>query len=92
MNPELPSWTVPKSHTTNKTQIIHEDHYIFNNETKSNHQNSHSTAITKYCENKFSSSTLVHIVLSQIVLAFLYCDLGYLFGDVSLLLNKTILL
>jgi len=34
-------------------------------------------------EIKFSSITILHVVLSQIVLVLFYYDLGFLFGNVS---------
>lgn len=53
---------------------------------ESNHLDSklHSTNL-KY-EIKCSYITIIHIILSQIVLVLLYFDLGFLFGNVSYVL------
>jgi len=63
-----------------------EDQKVFNYEQNHFNPQLHSKDI-KY-EIKFSSITILHVVLSQIVLVLLYYDLGFLFGNVSnILLN-----
>lgn len=69
-----------KCQTVNKTPIIPEDQRIFNYEPIE--PKLHSKNI-KYYKMKFSSVTILHIILSQIVLILFYYDLGFLFGNVS---------
>lgn len=82
MNPELSDQSILECPTENATPIIFKDEPIFNYEL--NHFNSklHSKNI-KYYKIKFSSITILHIILSQVVLVLFYYDLGFLFGNVS---------
>jgi len=82
LNPELSDQSILECPTENVTPIIFKDEPIFNYEL--NHFNSklHSKNI-KYYKIKFSSITILHIILSQVVLVLFYYDLGFLFGNVS---------
>lgn len=89
LNPELSNRTITKCRATNVQSPIHfEDQRVgLNCEPKPNDlinlkQNSHSRNVINY-KVKIPSNTILHIILSQTVLVFLYYDLGFLFGNVS---------
>jgi len=84
LNPELTDWTVPK-YTENVAPINSTDQQVFNYEPNHLNQNLHSKIIKNF-DIKFSSITILHIILSQIVLVIIYYDLGFLFGNVSYML------
>jgi len=77
-SPEFLDQPVWKCQTVNKTPIILEDQRIFNYEPVE--PILHSKNIKHY-KIKFSSVTVLHIILSQIVLVLFYYDWGYLFGN-----------
>jgi len=84
LNPELTDWTVPK-YTENVAPINSTDQQVFNYEPNHLNQNLHSKIIKNF-DIKFSFITILHIILSQIVLVIIYYDLGFLFGNVSYML------
>lgn len=85
-NSELHYSPVPKHLIENVIPTVLEDQKVFNFEQNHFNPQLHSKD-TKY-EIKFSSITILHVVLSQIVLVLFYYDLGFLFGNVSnILLN-----
>lgn len=85
LNKVFTDWPVSKSHleTASSTKIL-EDQHVFNFEP--NHQNTNLHSKNINYEIKCSSLTILHILLSQIVLVLFYYDLGFLFGNVSFLL------
>lgn len=89
MHPVLSDWPVPKCHvkTVTSTTILEEQN-VFNFEP--NHLNTNSHSKNNYYEIKCSPITILHIILSQIVLVLFYYDLGFLFGNVSFLLLNII--
>lgn len=58
---------------------------IYNYEPNHLDSKLHSTKLNY--EIKFSYITIIHIILSQIVLVLFYYDLGFLFGNVSYVIN-----
>jgi len=80
-NSELLDSPVQKCLKENVIPTVLENQQVFNYEQNHLSPKLHSKDI-KY-EIKFSSITILHIVLSQIVLVLLYYDLGFLFGNVS---------
>lgn len=83
---ELPKQFESKPHFENITSTNIEDQGIINLDSNHLNPNLHSKNI-KYYEFKFSSITILHIILSQMVLVLLYYDLGFIFGNVSYSLN-----
>lgn len=82
MKSELFDWPVPTCHKDNVIPTIVEDQPVFNYEPKNLNPIVHSKNV-KYYEINISYVTILHIILSQIVLALLYYDLGFVFGNVS---------
>lgn len=79
---QIPGWTVPTCHTENVTSTIIEDQHFLNYEPNHLDPLIHSKK-TKNYEIQFSYITILHFVLSQIVLVLFYFNLGFLFGNVS---------
>jgi hypothetical protein len=85
MNPVLSDWPVPKCNLdTGTSTTILEEKRVFNFEPNHLNTNLHSKNVTY--KIKCSPITILHIILSQIVLVLFYYDLGFLFGNVSFLL------
>lgn len=83
---ELPNRTECRK-TNASSPIDLEDRRTLNFDLKPNDliepkQNLHSRSVNNY-SIKFPSVTVVHVILSQIVLAFICYDLGFVFGNVS---------
>ncbi|XP_025194644.1 uncharacterized protein LOC112594194 [Melanaphis sacchari] len=77
-NSELPDSPVQKCFKENVISTVLENQQVFNHEPNHFNPKLHSKNIY---EIKFSSITILHIVLSQIVLVLFYYDLGFLFGN-----------
>lgn len=88
-NSELLHSPVPKCLRENVTSTVLENQQVFNYEPNQNDQQLHSKNFAY--EIEFSSITILHIVVSQMVLVLFYCDLGFLFGNVSYTLLNIIL-
>jgi len=80
-NSDLPDFSVQKCFKENVIPTVIENQQVFNYEPDHFNPKLHSKNI-KY-EIKFSFITILHIILSQIVLVLFYYDLGFLFGNVS---------
>ncbi|XP_022178998.1 uncharacterized protein LOC111039712 [Myzus persicae] len=78
-NSELLDSPVPQCLKENVIPTVLENQQVFNYEQNHFNPKLHSKDI-KY-EIKCSSITILHIVLSQIVLVLFYYDLGFLFGN-----------
>ncbi|XP_025409833.1 uncharacterized protein LOC112683145 isoform X2 [Sipha flava] len=80
MNPVLSDWPVPKCNLdTGTSTTILEEKRVFNFEPNHLNTNLHSKNVTY--KIKCSPITILHIILSQIVLVLFYYDLGFLFGN-----------
>lgn len=78
-NSELLDFPVLNCDKENVIPTVLENQQVFNCEPNHFNPKLHSKNI-KY-EIKFSSTTILHIILSQIVLVLFYYDLGFLFGN-----------
>ncbi|XP_060854652.1 uncharacterized protein LOC132932346 [Rhopalosiphum padi] len=78
-NSDLPDFSVQKCFKENVIPTVIENQQVFNYEPDHFNPKLHSKNI-KY-EIKFSFITILHIILSQIVLVLFYYDLGFLFGN-----------
>lgn len=78
-NSELSDSPVPKCLKENVIPTVIENQLFLNYEPNHFNPKLHSKNI-KY-EIKFSTITILHVVLSQIVLVLFYYDLGFLFGN-----------
>lgn len=80
-NSELLDFPVQNCDKENVIPTVLEHQQVFN--YKPNHFNPKLRSQNIKYEIKFSSITILHIILSQIVLILFYYDLGFLFGNVS---------
>lgn len=80
-NSELLDFPVLNCDKENVIPTVLENQQVFNYEPNHFNPKLHSKNIKN--EIKFSSITILHIILSQIVLVLFYYDLGFLFGNVS---------
>ncbi|VVC25500.1 Hypothetical protein CINCED_3A001837 [Cinara cedri] len=82
IKPELSDWTIPKHHNKEPTENLNPN--VFKDKTFFNYKTNFSSKLHSKSFNyeiKISSITVLHMVLSQIILALFYYDLGFLFGN-----------